>query len=313
MCAPVLLLSTKGAAGKRLIAPPTPFLMAPPVDIVRRICFSLKLGNEGFGGVADGGEDGGVGRFGVFKLVDITVNRIRFDVIEVSKCTGDKVRSFTQLGRHLCFNVTKKRFKTIVQVLKITGAIFLHLDHVDIACDILNTTINCMRLMLLVVELLGNNIPQRTKNSIKNTITSTMLNLTIKPLLHFLLNLLYQLPKPLRHLTRAHALPKSADNFRNLLLIGTLNINLTKPLEKADDKIQHGVADLVLRDVRGKNAAAGDYRATICFCTTIPNELLQSLGQLANEAIGTTTRTIQSLRNLINLRTQAGTNIFNFV
>ncbi|GIX65456.1 uncharacterized protein BcabD6B2_48910 [Babesia caballi] len=30
--------------------------------IVRRIFFSLKIGDEGVGGVADGGEDGGVGQ-----------------------------------------------------------------------------------------------------------------------------------------------------------------------------------------------------------------------------------------------------------
>ncbi|GIX62586.1 beta-glucosidase BglX [Babesia caballi] len=101
------------AAGKRQIAPPAAIIVTPPIDIgerlvvegeaseedlgalrfmttnarprrtfiVRRICFSLKLGDEGSGGVADGGEDGGVDGFGVFKIVDITVNRIRVDGI----------------------------------------------------------------------------------------------------------------------------------------------------------------------------------------------------------------------------------------
>ncbi|GIX64929.1 phosphoribosylformylglycinamidine synthase [Babesia caballi] len=81
----------QGAAGKRQIAPPSALLMTPPVDVreglvvereaaeedlgtliitnvlvintvvKRRICFSLKLGDKCYGGVADGGEDGGEG------------------------------------------------------------------------------------------------------------------------------------------------------------------------------------------------------------------------------------------------------------
>ncbi|GIX61420.1 uncharacterized protein BcabD6B2_08550 [Babesia caballi] len=108
----------KSAVGKRQIPPPAAFLMAPPVDIgeglvvegeaaeedlgacldririilhitplglrirfliiVRRICFSLKLGDEGRGGVADGGEDGGVGE--EILLVRISIDFANFAV-----------------------------------------------------------------------------------------------------------------------------------------------------------------------------------------------------------------------------------------
>ncbi|GIX64577.1 long-chain-acyl-CoA synthetase [Babesia caballi] len=113
----------KSAVGKRQIPPPAAVVMTPPVDIgeglvvegeaaeedfcalslviitthipqvgfivVRRICFSLKLGDEGCGGVADGGEDGGVGvidKSAFFQITDFTVNFIgvRIDVTDVA-------------------------------------------------------------------------------------------------------------------------------------------------------------------------------------------------------------------------------------
>ncbi|GIX66141.1 phage tail protein I [Babesia caballi] len=104
-------VGSHGAVGKRQIAPPTAMFMTPPVYVgeglvvkrqaaeenlgalslviitthfapigimvERRICFSLKLGDEGGGGVANGGEDGGIGvicKFRpCFKIVDIAV------------------------------------------------------------------------------------------------------------------------------------------------------------------------------------------------------------------------------------------------
>ncbi|GIX65935.1 aminotransferase class I/II-fold pyridoxal phosphate-dependent enzyme [Babesia caballi] len=95
-------VKSHGTAGKRLILPAAAVIMTPPVDvaeglvveeaaevylgalsfviftthivplgfiIVRRICFSLKLGDEGCCGVADGGEYGGVGRFGIHSIL----------------------------------------------------------------------------------------------------------------------------------------------------------------------------------------------------------------------------------------------------
>ncbi|GIX62587.1 uncharacterized protein BcabD6B2_20220 [Babesia caballi] len=88
----------------------------------------------------------------------------------------------------------------------------------------------------------------------------------------------------------------------------TRSLNLTKPLEESDDKIQHGVADLVLRDVSGKNAGAGKLSSSITTTWLIPNELLQSLGQLGNEASRTRS---QSLLNIINLIAKSGIRTFN--
>ncbi|GIX62378.1 reverse gyrase [Babesia caballi] len=86
-------------------------------------------------------------------------------------------------------------------------------------------------------------------------------NLTTEPrmIFHLLRNPIHQRPKPPRHLAGANAVPKLPNNFPNLRLMWIIFqlLNPTKPIEKADDKIQHGVADLVLCDVRGKNTAAG--------------------------------------------------------
>ncbi|GIX61088.1 SEC-C motif-containing protein [Babesia caballi] len=133
-----------------------------------------------------------------------------------------------------------------------------------------------------------------------------MINLTIKPLLHLLLNLPNQILKPLRHLTGAHALSKFNNHIQNLLLIRLILqlLNVTKPLEEADDKVQDGVADLMLRDVSGKDTAAGKLATTI-----IPNELLKSVGQFGNEATGTTIS--QSIFNLRKLQTKAGARTMN--
>ncbi|GIX64339.1 YqgE/AlgH family protein [Babesia caballi] len=211
MCAPLICVNirgqeplavevrSQGATAKRQIAPSAAIIVTPPVDIgeglvvkrktaeedpgalssfiitthfaplgfivERRICYSLKLGDEGSGGVADRGEDGGVGVIlkciVCFKLVDITVYRIR------------------------------------------------------------------------------------------------------------------------------------------------------KPLEEADDEVQHGVTDLVPRDVSGQNAAAGDFRCTVTITILIPNELLKPLGQLGNET--TRTSRCQSLSNLIKLLlTKPGIRHLNF-
>ncbi|GIX63663.1 ATPase [Babesia caballi] len=126
-------------------------------------------------------------------------------------------------------------------------------------------------------------------------------NLTTEPrmIFHLLRNPIHQRPKPPRHLAGANAVPKSTKNLQHIL-IRTLNINPTKPLEEADEKVQHGVADLVLCDVRGKNAAAGDYGSviTINHSTLIPNELLKSLGQLSNKVTLTLTQSVLNLRKL---------------
>ncbi|GIX65932.1 disease resistance protein RPP4-like isoform X1 [Babesia caballi] len=99
------------------------------------------------------------------------------------------------------------------------------------------------------------------------------------------------------------------------------HIKPAKPLEEADDEVQHGVADLVLCDVRRQNAAASDladsnrllailnsHRPTL---RIIPNELLKSLGQLADKAITRTTR-CQSLLNLPKFLTKRRIGILNF-
>ncbi|GIX64927.1 glycoside hydrolase [Babesia caballi] len=87
-------------------------------------------------------------------------------------------------------------------------------------------------------------------------------------------------------------------------------LNPTKPIEKADDKVQHGVANLILCHVRGKNAGAGNFGGTSItkLSTIIPNELLKSIGQLGNET-GTTRS--QSLNNLINIHTSPGCRVSN--
>ncbi|GIX62836.1 DNA topoisomerase I [Babesia caballi] len=118
--------------------------------------------------------------------------------------------------------------------------------------------------------------------------------------IHFLPNLPNQLLKPIRHLTGANALPKSSNDFQNFTM--TRSLNPQKPLEEADDKVQHGVANLILRDVSEKNAASGEFGGTSItkHSTLIPNELLKPLGQFGNEAIRIT---IQSTCNLLYLRT----------
>ncbi|GIX63401.1 uncharacterized protein BcabD6B2_28360 [Babesia caballi] len=83
------------------------------------------------------------------------------------------------------------------------------------------------------------------------------------------------------------------------------SLNLTKPLEEADDKVQHGVTDLVLCHVRGQNAAAGDYGSALA-SSVISNELPKSVGQIANETI------TQSTYNLFNVLTIFGSRLFNF-
>ncbi|GIX63613.1 uncharacterized protein BcabD6B2_30480 [Babesia caballi] len=150
------------AAGKRQIAPPSALLMTAPVDVgeclvvkgeaaeedlgagffdfraaahiapvgfivVRRICFSLKLGDEGRGGVADGGEDGRVGVIFEFILC-FDISNIAFNFVGVGshiadmtgKATGVKWR---RLIIRLTFEIIKKHFKLIVQVLKVGGSI----------------------------------------------------------------------------------------------------------------------------------------------------------------------------------------------
>ncbi|GIX62600.1 pentapeptide repeat-containing protein [Babesia caballi] len=162
------------------------------------------------------------------------------------------------------------------------------------------------------LETLLNNILQRGKNSIQYTIIchTTLLNLTIKPLLHLIPNPLHQLLKAFRHLTGAHALSKLPNNFQNNIPRTVLLqlLNHTKPLEEPDDKVQHGVADLVLCHVRGNNAAAGDYGSGTTL-TIIPNKLPKSVGQLGNKAI---TGTIQSHPNLLNLLTKLEIRLSNF-
>ncbi|GIX61350.1 uncharacterized protein BcabD6B2_07850 [Babesia caballi] len=54
--------------------------------VKRHICFSLKLGDEGFGGVADGGEDGGVGDEMLFVRISIDTADI---VVEISRGSGN--------------------------------------------------------------------------------------------------------------------------------------------------------------------------------------------------------------------------------
>ncbi|GIX64817.1 armadillo-like helical protein [Babesia caballi] len=129
--------------------------------------------------------------------------------------------------------------------------------------------------------------------------------------IHLIPNPLHQRPKPPRHLTGAHALPQLNNHSFNVFLIKTLQaINPQKPLEEPDDEVQHGVADLILRDVRGQNAAAGKFGSGITkHSTLIPNELLKSFGQLGNEA--TTGISIQSLLNLSKLCTKLGFGLFN--
>ncbi|GIX63234.1 ribosomal protein S2 [Babesia caballi] len=86
----------------------------------------------------------------------------------------------------------------------------------------------------------------------------------------------------------------------------TRSLNPQKLLEEADDKVQHGVAYLVPRDVSGQNTAAGNFSVTT---RVIPNELLKPVRQLGNKAIGATS---QSTHNLLKLSTKPGARTFNF-
>ncbi|GIX64377.1 3-deoxy-D-manno-octulosonate 8-phosphate phosphatase [Babesia caballi] len=137
-----------------------------------------------------------------------------------------------------------------------------------------------------------------------------MLNLLIN-LPRLLPNLLHQRRKALRHRTCAHAPTKSTNHsFDAILILALQLLNLTKPLEEADDKVQHGVADLILCHVRGQDAAASEFGCTLItkLSTLIPNELLKAVGQLGNNI--TITRR-ESAYNLRKLRTMFGINIFH--
>ncbi|GIX65936.1 uncharacterized protein BcabD6B2_53710 [Babesia caballi] len=85
------------------------------------------------------------------------------------------------------------------------------------------------------------------------------------------------------------------------------SLNPAKPLEEPDDKVQHGVADLMLCHVSGQNAAASEFAAGI-----IPNELLKSFGQLGNETIITRIRT-QGILNFLNILTKIGIRLCHFL
>ncbi|GIX63147.1 eukaryotic translation initiation factor 3 subunit C-like protein [Babesia caballi] len=182
----------------------------------------------------------------------------------------------------LNFTVFKKRFKLVAQSFEIFGS-FATRTLGDMFQECLKV-INPLTTFMII-----NNFLQLPEHLFEFTS-----DVTIEPRIfsHLPPNPLHQRPKSLWHLTGAHALPKSLNHLSNILLIciTTQHRNPTKPLEEADDKIQHGVADLMLCHVSGQNTAAGDFTAGI-----IPNELLKPLGQLGNEAA----TGIQSLLNLL--------------
>ncbi|GIX65940.1 SNARE-dependent exocytosis protein (Sro7), putative [Babesia caballi] len=81
------------------------------------------------------------------------------------------------------------------------------------------------------------------------------------------------------------------------------------PLQHPDRKRYRRVAQPMRRHVGRSNARAGNLAGLITVTTKvltiIPNELLQSLGQLANKTISTGIR-VQSLNNLLKLHTKTG-------
>ncbi|GIX64794.1 armadillo-like helical protein [Babesia caballi] len=233
--------------------------------IVRRI-FSrlLNLGDECCGGVADGGEDGGVGDEIRFSWCVIDIADF---VVEISRGSGN---ASNELVKFVALNLRSRNVMACTFI-----ANFLELIE------------HFFKFSLGILKYLFTNA------------------------IHLIPNPLHQRPKPPRHLTGAHALPQLNNHSFNVFLIKTLQaINPQKPLEEPDDEVQHGVADLILRDVRGQNAAAGKFGSGITkHSTLIPNELLKSFGQLGNEA--TTGISIQSLLNLSKLCTKLGFGLFN--
>ncbi|GIX61333.1 elongation factor Ts [Babesia caballi] len=312
---------SQGATAKRQIAPSAAIIVTPPVDIgeglvvegeaaeedlgalspviittdiiplgiivVRRICFSLKLGEEGRGGVADGGEDGGVG--GHIELICKFV-----DMSTQARMAGGR-------SRLLEFTFLKKFIERIAQIPKVPGPICPNrlVYSVEETLHLFGVLGNTKAHILFIFKRIDQSV-EILKGIVKFVliIFQTLINI-----LHLLLNPIRQILKPLRHLTRAHAVPKLPNDFRNFLIMTRQLLNHTKPLEEADDKVQHGVADLILCDVRGPNAAAGKFTTLV-----IPDELPKSVGQFGNETIRMRT---QSFLNIIHLLTKPSSRVFN--
>ncbi|GIX64858.1 uncharacterized protein BcabD6B2_42930 [Babesia caballi] len=200
--------------------------------VKRRITFSLKLGDECRGGALDAYGEG----FG-FNLLAWAIQ------LKMLIGTQTSISNAT---------VAKQVSNILAQLLEITGLLIIPPTIEGLYQEL----IKCIHTFAGSILKTGgsNNCLQLFEHRFK-----AISDLTLKPRLslHLLLNPIHQLTKPLRHLACAHALPKGANDFQNFNM--TRSFSLTKPLEEADDKVQHGVADLVLRDVRGKNAAAGNF------------------------------------------------------
>ncbi|GIX62324.1 HD domain-containing protein [Babesia caballi] len=255
-------------------------------SLVKRRVFHrlLNLGEEGGGAALDAcGESFGY---------DVTDKAIKVTQLKV-------IIGVTYPQLEAAF--IKQSLKLVAQTLEITGrlSITLTLD---------NLFQECLKVVDTFTALFAtNNLLQRLKHLFEFTS-----DVTFKPRLSLYLipNIPNQIRKPLRHLTCAHALPKSSNHLSNILLICITNtINHQKALEEADDEVQHGVADLILCDISGTNAATGDYGSVITKrATFIPNELLESLGQFRNKL-----STIQSTHYLLKLRSKPGSRAFNFL
>ncbi|GIX63403.1 uncharacterized protein BcabD6B2_28380 [Babesia caballi] len=306
------------AAGKRQIAPASAIVMAPPGDVgeglvvkgkaaeedfgalniinvlvintlvKRRILAGvLYFGEESVGGALDAcGESfgGGVREPGGIHLLGLISDWSEFasELTQLKMLIG---------GCHPRFEVTvlKKRLKLVAQSFEITGS-FAVLTIEDLRKE-------CFKVVnVLLIFMTRNYSLQFSEHLFEFTS-----DVTIEPRIffHLLPNPLHQRPKSLWHLTGANALPQLPNDFPNFTM--TRSLDPTKPLEERDNKVQHGVADLILCDIRGKNAAAVSFRSfTVTkHSTLIPNELLKSLNQVGNKITRTTST--QSILNLIQL------------
>ncbi|GIX66233.1 uncharacterized protein BcabD6B2_56690 [Babesia caballi] len=235
--------------------------------VVRRILTRLlNLGEEGRGGVADGGEDGGVGRhvkiFSIVETFNFVANTIGFDgfVFLFKRALISDLKGFIVTHRRrrlLEFSVTKQIFKLVAQIPEVVRPILLYsiFHSVEATLHLFGVLGNIYVAMLIIRKSRDQGL-ETIKGIVKFVLIVLKTPINISRLL---LNPLHQLPKPLRHRTCAHALPKLPNNFRNFRFVRITNtVDPVEPLEEADDKVQHGVADLILCDISGKNAAAGD-------------------------------------------------------
>ncbi|GIX64748.1 uncharacterized protein BcabD6B2_41830 [Babesia caballi] len=233
-------------------------------------------------GVLAGGEDGlgealGTGlnlRFNLANLWRKLGGIVDATVLgnQLLKLSGD-IRS----ALHSCEDRAKVRPDfigniTFIRILKLTFKTFFHLTHY------------CIKILMILP-----------------------LPLNFPKLLYFLRNP-FKHPRP-----PPVTLGQLTDNTINILFISTVILNgtiFTKSLQHPYRKRYSRVAQPMRRHVGRSDSSAGDFRSAVT-TPVIPNEVLQSLGQLGNKA-STTTRTVQSAYNLLKPRTKPGAKTFNF-